>query len=71
MRTLEHIGYVAGINYNSEGKMIEWLYGKDDLCGYNESAKLFKTESGARKHLDKFDHIGKPYVRKYYREGIS
>ncbi len=63
----ECIGYVAGITYNSEGHLMEWLYGTKGLCDYNEHPKVYKTESGAKKHLDSFEHMGKPYVRKYYK----
>jgi len=66
---MEKIGYVAGITYNSEGTLIEWLYGKHGLTGYGENSHLFKTKPGAIRHLKKFEpHIGVPYVREYFRE---
>ena len=61
------IGYVAGIRYPKEHGT-EWLYGKHGLTGYGENAHLFKTEAGAKRHLAKFEHIGEPYVREYFKE---
>lgn len=68
MGTLEHIGYVAGVRYNNEWKTIDWLYGASKLCKHGEDPKILKTRAEAEKHLTMFDHIGYPYVRKYYRE---
>lgn len=66
---LRQIGYIAAVEYNSEGKLIEWEYGSDDLVGYGESPHMFKTEKGAMRHLNKFSrHPGRPYVRKYYEQ---
>ena len=61
------LGYVAGIEYNSEGTIIEWLYGrKKRLCSYNESPKIFKTEEQAERFIDSRKHMGKAYTRRYY-----
>lgn len=67
--TLKQIGYIAAIKYNSEGTLMEWTYGKNDLTGYGERVYLLKTKAGAKRHLSKFaPHSGKPYVRAYYRQ---
>jgi len=63
------IGYIAGIKYNSEGTLTPWEYGKKSLVGYGESPHMFKTESGAKRHLDKLaPHMGIGYVRPYYEQ---
>jgi len=66
----EKIGYVAGIKYNSEGVIIDWLYGKHGLESFApKHCHVFKTEGGARRHLKKFEpHIGKPFIREFFRE---
>ena len=66
---MEKIGYVAGIKYNSEGKIIDWLYGKRGLMGYGGKLHIFNTETGAKRHLKKMEpHIGEPYIREMFRE---
>ena len=67
---MEHIGYVAGITYNSEGTLLEWLYGNNgELCGYNKHPKKFKTKDQAGRFLMKrMPCMGSPYVRAYYYE---
>ena len=61
------IGYVAAIKYDSEGNLMEWLYGtKGELCGYDDNCKLFKTYKSAKKFINSKQHNGIPYVRKYY-----
>lgn len=66
---LKRIGYIAAIEYNSEGSLIEWTYGKKGLTDYCEKCHILKTEAGAKRHLDKFaPHNGRPYVREYYRQ---
>ena len=58
------IGYVAAIEYNSEGTIIEWLYNKKGkLSGYSEFPRVFKTEEAAKKFIDGKEHVGKPYIR--------
>ena len=61
------IGYVAGVRYPKEHGT-EWLYGKQGLTGYGERSHLLQTEAGAKRHLNKFTHIGEPYVREYFKE---
>ena len=61
------LGYVAGIMYNSEGSIGEWLYNKKGhLTGYEESARMYKTMEQAGKFLMKREHMGTPFVREYY-----
>ena len=62
----ELLGYVVGIKYNSEGNIIDWLYGKNGLEGYGEKPKIFKTEKSAQHFIDKNTHMGIPYHRPYY-----
>ena len=62
----ELLGYVVGIKYNSEGIIIDWLYGKKGLTNYCEKPKIFKTEKSAQRFIDKNEHMGIPYHRPYY-----
>ncbi len=61
------LGFVAGIKYNSEGKLIEWLYNrKGQLCDWNQKSKIFKTKKLADKFLNSREHMGEAYSREYY-----
>ena len=62
----ELLGYVVGIKYNSEGIIIDWLYGQKGLTNYCEKPKIFKTEKSAQRFIDKNEHMGIPYHRPYY-----
>lgn len=57
---VELIGYVVGIKYNSEGTIIDWLFGKTDLCGHTEKPRIFKTIKSAQNFINK--------KKKYYNE---
>ena len=57
------IGYVAGIRYDSEGTLIDWDFGKDNLTGYGELAHVLPTIDAARKHLLKFGRFENSYIR--------
>jgi hypothetical protein len=61
------LGYVAGIKYNSEGTIIDWLYSnKKQLCGHNQNPKIFKTKKSAENFINGREHEGAAYVREYY-----
>lgn len=63
-----HIGYVVGINYNSEGTIIEWLLNKKgEMKGYSDTSKVCKTMKQAENLRDKYHKDNKrAYIRKYY-----
>jgi len=57
MKKGKQIGYVAGIMYNSEGNISEWLFGKSgDLEGHDNTTKIFKTEKAAQRFINKRDY---------------
>ncbi len=63
------IGYVVGIEYNSEGNLIEWLLNKDgDLTKLQESPKIFATPEQAEKFIKKVKPRYTQYI--YYRPYI-
>ena len=60
------IGYVAGIKYNSEGKILEWLYGKNDLVSFISRPHVLKTIPGIKKHIIKMGNDPRAYYRPYH-----
>ena len=71
----KRIGYVAGIMYNSEVNISEWLFGKSgNLGGDNEATKVFETKKAAQRFISKLDYRSMSetksdtgcFVRPYY-----
>ncbi len=47
------IGFVVGIEYNSEGTLMEWLLNKNgDLTKLQEKPKIFSTPEQAEKYIE-------------------
>lgn len=65
--TITLLGHVAGIKYNSEGTLIEWLYSNEkQLCRHNQNPKIFKTKKQAEDFIGSREHMGASYTREYY-----
>lgn len=66
------IGFVVGIEYNSEGHIMEWLLNKQgNPTGYGESPKLFNTAEDAERYTRTKKDLFKTryvYYRPYFRE---
>lgn len=76
LETKQLLGYVVGIKYNSEGNIIDWLFGRSgDLEGNGgkNPAKVFKNEKAAERFATnkRKSYSELVYTRPYYMWGFS